>query len=167
MARLAGAHFHALRRQRGGELVVRLERQQDVEALHGLALHHHRMLEGTAHFLPLGDLHRGDVAGVQLFHELAVVDLGFFAAAARGELHQRDRAHDEERPERERPQHPGPVEFPRGRGQSIGHLRQTRDIGKVPEVFRVIEPIPDQEQRRRVESHEFRFQLQMFSHVFV
>ncbi|OLC07636.1 MAG: hypothetical protein AUH41_10030 [Gemmatimonadetes bacterium 13_1_40CM_66_11] len=167
LPRLPRADVHALHREIRGELVVRLEREQHVEALHRLALHHHRTLERAADLLPLGDFHRGDVAGVELFGELRVRNFGFFAAAARSELHQRDRPDDEERPERERPQHPGPVEFPRGRWYTIGHLRQTRDIRKVPEVFRVIEAVPDQEQRRGVESQELRFQLQVFRHMFV
>src|SRR5882762_2033507 len=95
--------------------------------------------------------------------------LSFWALLIVGtiELHQRDRPDDEERPERERPQHPGPIEFPRWRGDTISHLCQTRYIGKVPEVFRVIEAIADQEQRRGVESQEFGLQLQMFSDMFV
>jgi len=167
LARLARADIHALRREVRRELVVGLEREQHVEALDRLALHHDRPLECAADLLPLGDFHRRDVAGVQLFGELRIGDFSFFAPAARSELHQRDRPDDEERPERERPQHPGPVEFPRWRGNAIGHLRQTRDIRKVPEVFRVIETVADQEQRRGIESHEFRLQLQVFSHMFV
>src|SRR5207247_8241668 len=41
--------------QSGGELVVGFERQQDVEALHSLALHHDGMDERAAHLLSLGD----------------------------------------------------------------------------------------------------------------
>src|SRR6185503_10064833 len=66
-----------------------------------------------------------------------------------------------------RPQHPGPVEFPRWRGKAIGHLRQTRDIRKVPEVLRMIQAVSDQEQRWRIETNELCFQLQLFSHMFV
>src|SRR5437899_7266233 len=45
--------------------------------------HHDRLDEHAPHLLALGDFHRGDVAGVQLLHELAVFDFCFFAPAAR------------------------------------------------------------------------------------
>src|SRR5437667_10985962 len=96
------------------------------------------MLERATNSL-LRDFDRRDVSGDQLFVELREVDFGFLAPAARGELHQCDRPDDEERPERQRPQHPGPVEFPRWRRDAIWHLCQTRDIRKAPGVFRVIQ----------------------------
>src|SRR5256886_11233506 len=93
------------------------------------------VLEVAFDLLPLGNFDRGDVTAVELLGKLSVGDLHRLLAAARRELHQRDGAHDQQRPERQRAERAGPVELARRRN-AIRHLGEARDVGQVPEVDR-------------------------------
>jgi hypothetical protein len=118
---LARPHVHALRAQRAHPRVARFERQEHGEVLGAPAADRDRRLEIALHLLPVGDLHRGNVALIQLLGELRVVgDLHGLLSAVGGEFHQRDGAHDQERPERQRPERPGPGELARRR-DAVGH----------------------------------------------
>src|SRR3989442_891472 len=86
--------------------------------------------------------------------------------AVMGGLQQPPRAHDEERPERERPQGAGPVEVARRR-EAVRDLAQARDVRQMAEVLGLIEPVPPEEAARRVESHEPRLQHQVLGYVLV
>src|SRR2546428_460405 len=125
----------------------------------------HPALQVPLDLLALGDLDGVDVCGFQLLGELGERDVRLLPAVL-GELQQRDRAHDEERPERERPQGAGPVEVA-GRREAVRHLAQARDVRQVAEVLGVIEPVPHEEAARRVEAHEARLQHQALGHVLV
>src|SRR2546426_5712782 len=97
---LARAHVHALVPERLHPFGARLERQERGEMLRRAPADGDGVLEVSLDLLPLGDLDRGDVGGVELLGELRVGDLDRLLAATRSELHQRDRAHDQRSEER-------------------------------------------------------------------
>src|SRR2546426_890141 len=163
---LARAHVHALVPERLHPFGARLERQEGGEMLRRAPADGDGVLEVSLDLLPLGDLDRGDVGGVELLGELRVGDLDRLLAATRSELHQRDRAHDQERPERQRAERSGPVELARRR-DAVGHLRETRDVRQVPEVLGVIQPVPDEEYPRGIEPDELWLEHQVLSQMFV
>ncbi len=159
-------HVHALLLERLHPLGAGLERQQGREMLRRAPPDRDGVLEVALDLLPLGDLDRGDVPAVELLGELGVGDLHRFLAAARRELHQRDGAHDQERPERQRAERAGPVELARWRN-AVRHLGEARDVGQVPEVLGVIEPVADEERPRCVEPDELRLEHEVLGQMLV
>src|SRR5947199_137051 len=109
--------------------VARFEGQQRGEMLCGARTAGDGTLEVPLHLLPLGDLDRGDVALIELLGEFAVGDLHRLRASIRGELHEHHGPDDQERPERERPQGPGPAELAR-RWNAVGHQVRLATYGR-------------------------------------
>ena len=104
--------------------------------------------------LAVVDLDPGDVALIELPAELGVGELlrGVPLAAHHLEQRQGQQAHEE--PEREVLAQVPPVGA-RGPGrESVCHLFQVRDEREVTIVLGVVEPIPDQERRRRPKPDE-------------
>src|SRR2546427_3802371 len=126
---LAGAHVYALVAQRGDPRVVRLERQERREVVVVAAADGHGGLEAALHLLPLGDLDGVDVGFVELLGELRVGDLHRLLSPVRRELNERDRAHDQQRPKRERAERPGPAELARRR-DAVGHQVKLATYGR-------------------------------------
>src|SRR5438046_2227021 len=135
---LTRPHVDALLLERLHPLGAGLERHQRREPPRRAPPDRDGVLEVAFDLLPLGNFDRGDVTAVELLGKLGVGDLHRLLAAARRELHQRDGAHDQQRPERQRAERAGPVELARRRN-AIRHLGEARDVGQVPEVLVVIE----------------------------
>src|SRR5437667_47593 len=163
---LTRPHVDALLLERLYPLGAGLERQQRREMLRRAPPDRDGVLEVAFDLLPLGNFDRGDVTAVELLGKLGVGDLHRLLAAARRELHQRDGAHDQQRPERQRAERAGPVELARRRN-AIRHLGEARDVGQVPEVLGVIEPVADEERARCVESDELWLQHEVRSEMLV
>src|SRR6266487_6474540 len=126
---LARSHVDSPGAQRGDPGVARLERQQRGEVVEVAPADRHGGLEAAFHLLTLSDFDGVDVALVELLGELGVRDVHRLLPPVRGELDERDGAHDQQRPEREGAERAGPAEFARRR-DAVGHQVRLATYGR-------------------------------------
>src|SRR5438477_74116 len=126
---LARPHVDPPGAQRADPGVARLERQQRGEVVEVAPADRHGGLQAAFHLLALGDFDGVDVALVELLGELRIRDVHRLLPPVRGELDERDGAHDQERPERERAKRAGPAEFARRR-DAVRHQVRLATYGR-------------------------------------
>ena len=98
-----------------------------------------------------------DVALVELPAELGVGELLGRVPLAAHHLEERQRQQAHEEPERQVLAQVPPIGARGTSGESICHLFQVRDEREMSEVLGVVESVPDQKRRRRLEADEPQF----------
>src|SRR2546426_2622432 len=96
--------------------------------------------------MTLDDFDLVDGPLIKLLSEPRVGEVRRLLPPGRGELDQRDGAHDQERPERERAERPGPAEFAR-RGDAVGHQVRLATYGRCRKFSAWSSPYPTRNTR--------------------
>src|SRR4051812_43327522 len=146
-----------------------LHRKAHVELRHVAAVVRNRRLEFARDVLPRLDLHLADVVAVELGLVLGIADERSLLGPRAGQLNERDGNEQDEEPERERLRETAPVHVLlwRLRRSRYWHLLQARDVRKVTEIFRVIQPVSDKELVRRVEPNKASWAPELRRYVLV